>query len=98
MLRYGRAPGTRPGSSKQLWFTSMSIILELRNRQSHAGVPLVHPDSEHVVLANVFGMVRNLPPDSPGHKHQRNSREKAGLKAEGEIRPRKVLGTVGTAP
>jgi hypothetical protein len=33
----------------------MSIILELRNRKSHAGTPLVHPASEHVVLANVLG-------------------------------------------
>jgi hypothetical protein len=42
----------------------MSIILELRDRQSHSGVPLVHPDSEHVVLGNVFGVVKNLPPDA----------------------------------
>src|ERR1700751_3539909 len=42
----------------------MSIILELRNRQTHAGVKLVHPESEHVVLANVFGVVKNLPPDA----------------------------------
>src|SRR5947209_14483946 len=42
----------------------MSIILELRNRRTHAGVTLVHPDSEHVVLANVFGVVKNLPADT----------------------------------
>lgn len=42
----------------------MSIILELRNRQTHAGVPLVHPDSEHVVLANMFGVVKNFPADA----------------------------------
>lgn len=42
----------------------MAIIIELRNRQTHAGRPLVHPDSEHVVLANVFGVVKNLPPDA----------------------------------
>jgi len=42
----------------------MSIILELRDRKSHAGIPLVHPASEHVVLANVFGVVKNLPPDT----------------------------------
>lgn len=38
----------------------MSIILELRNRFSHAGVPLVHPTSEDVVLASVFGVIKNL--------------------------------------
>ena len=38
----------------------MSLILELRGRTSHAGIPLVHPTSEHVVLANVFGVVKNL--------------------------------------
>jgi hypothetical protein len=42
----------------------MAIILELRERKTHAGVPLVHPDSEHVVLANVFGVIKNLPPDA----------------------------------
>lgn len=42
----------------------MAVIIELRDRQTHAGVPLVHPDSEHVVLANVFGIVKNLPPDT----------------------------------
>ncbi len=44
------------------WF--MCIVLELRDRQSHSGVPLVHPDSEHVVLGNVFGVIKNLPPDA----------------------------------
>ena len=39
----------------------MSLILELRNRKSHAGVQLIHPTSEHVVLAEVFGVVKNLP-------------------------------------
>ena len=39
----------------------MSLILELRNRKSHAGTPLIHPTSEHVVLAEVFGVVKNLP-------------------------------------
>jgi hypothetical protein len=42
----------------------VSIILELRDRQTHAGAPLVHPDSEHVVLANVFGVIKNLPSDA----------------------------------
>jgi hypothetical protein len=42
----------------------MSIILELRDRQSHSGVPLVHPDSEHVVLGDIFGVVKNFPPDA----------------------------------
>ena len=41
----------------------MSLILELRGRRSHAGTPLVHPTSEHVVLATVMGVVKNLPPD-----------------------------------
>jgi len=40
----------------------MAIILDLRNRLSHAGIPLVHPTSEHVVLANVFGILKNLSP------------------------------------
>ena len=39
----------------------VSLILELRNRKSHAGVQLIHPTSEHVVLAEVFGVVKNLP-------------------------------------
>ena len=39
----------------------MSLILELRNRRSHAGTPLIHPTSEHVVLATVFGVIKNLP-------------------------------------
>jgi hypothetical protein len=38
----------------------MCLILELRNRTSHAGIPLIHPNSENVVLANVFGTVKNL--------------------------------------
>ena len=38
----------------------MSLILELRNRKSHAGIALVHPTSEHVVLADVFGVVKNI--------------------------------------
>lgn len=42
----------------------MSIILELRDRQTHAGTPLVHPDSEHVALANVCGVLKNLPSDA----------------------------------
>ncbi|HEY5473013.1 MAG TPA: hypothetical protein VIK32_07460 [Candidatus Limnocylindrales bacterium] len=42
----------------------MSLILELRNRKTHAGTPLIHPTSEHVVLAEVFGIVKNLPFDA----------------------------------
>jgi hypothetical protein len=38
----------------------MPILLDLRKRLSHAGIPLVHPTSEHVVLANVFGTVKNF--------------------------------------
>jgi hypothetical protein len=38
----------------------MSIVLDLRGRTSHAGVPLVHPTSENVVLGNVFGIIKNL--------------------------------------
>ena len=41
----------------------MSLILELRGRRSHAGTHLVHPTSEHVVLATVLGVVKNLPVD-----------------------------------
>jgi hypothetical protein len=42
----------------------MSIILELRGRRSPTGVPLIHPTSEHVVLANVFGVLKNFPPET----------------------------------
>lgn len=42
----------------------MSIILELRDRQTHVGTPLVHPDSEHAALANVCGVLKNLPSDA----------------------------------
>jgi hypothetical protein len=38
------------------------MVLELRGRRSHAGVPLIHLRSESVVLANVFGTLRHLPP------------------------------------
>src|SRR6266581_3015769 len=38
----------------------MSIILELRGRYTHAGITLLHGDSEDVVLANVFGIIKNL--------------------------------------
>jgi hypothetical protein len=38
----------------------MSHILTLRNKESHAGTRLVHEASEDVVLANVFGIVKNL--------------------------------------
>jgi hypothetical protein len=39
---------------------SMSHILTLRGKTSHAGTPLVHEGSEDVVLATVFGIVKNL--------------------------------------
>lgn len=39
----------------------MSIILELRDHCRHAGILLVHPASEDVLLSNVFGVVKNLP-------------------------------------
>jgi hypothetical protein len=42
----------------------MPIVLDLRERLSHTGIPLVHPTSEHVVLANVFGTVKNFASDS----------------------------------
>ena len=42
----------------------MSYILDLRRRESHAGVPLIHPTSEHVVLANIFGTIKNLSADA----------------------------------
>lgn len=38
----------------------MSIILELRGHYTHAGITLLHGDSEDVVLANVFGIIKNL--------------------------------------
>ncbi len=42
----------------------MPLVLDLRERLSHAGVPLVHPTSEHVVLANVFGTLKNFSADA----------------------------------
>jgi hypothetical protein len=42
----------------------VAIILDLRHRVSHAGIPLMHPTSEHVVLANVFGVLKNLSPNA----------------------------------
>jgi len=39
----------------------MSLVLELRDRTSHAGTTLIHTTSEHVVLGAVFGVVKNLP-------------------------------------
>ena len=39
----------------------MSIILELREHLSHAGIPSVHPASEDVLLSSVFGVMKNLP-------------------------------------
>jgi hypothetical protein len=38
----------------------MSIILELRGHYKHAGITLVHDNSEDVVVGNVFGIVKNL--------------------------------------
>ena len=42
----------------------MSTILQLRRRNRHAGIQLVHETSEDVVLGEVFGILRNLQPDS----------------------------------
>jgi hypothetical protein len=42
----------------------MSILLDLRGRLFHTGIPLVHPTSEHVVLANVFGTIKNFSADA----------------------------------
>lgn len=42
----------------------MSLLLDIRGRTTHAGTPLVHPTSENVVLANVFGCVKNFSPDA----------------------------------
>jgi hypothetical protein len=39
----------------------MSIVLELRGRYKHAGITLLHENSEDVVVANVFGIIKNLP-------------------------------------
>ena len=38
----------------------MSIIAELRDRTSHAGQLLIHTGSEHVLVSNVFGVLKNL--------------------------------------
>lgn len=40
----------------------MPFVLELRNRTTHAGVVLVHKTAEDVVVATVFGILKNLPP------------------------------------
>ena len=42
----------------------MAIILTLCDRETHVGITLVHHTSEHVVLGNVFGIVKNLPYDA----------------------------------
>jgi hypothetical protein len=47
----------------------MALILDLRERLSHAGVPLVNPTSEHVVLANVFGVLKNFSADAAINPH-----------------------------
>jgi len=39
----------------------MSIIAELRDRTSHSGITLIHTGSEHVLVSNVFGVLKNLP-------------------------------------
>ena len=39
----------------------MSIIAELRDRTSHSGQTLIHTGSEHVLVSNVFGVLKNLP-------------------------------------
>lgn len=39
----------------------MSIIAELRDRTSHSGITLIHTESEHVLISNVFGIIKNLP-------------------------------------
>jgi len=39
----------------------MSIIAELRDRTSHSGITLIHTGSEHVLISNVFGILKNLP-------------------------------------
>ena len=38
----------------------MSIILELRGHYKHAGLTLVHENSEDVVVGNVFGTLKNF--------------------------------------
>lgn len=39
----------------------MSIVAELRDRTSHSGITLIHTGSEHVLVSNVFGIIKNLP-------------------------------------
>jgi hypothetical protein len=41
----------------------MTLLLDLRDKLFHA-VPLVHQTSEHVVLANVFGILKNFAADA----------------------------------
>jgi hypothetical protein len=38
----------------------MSIILELLGHYKHAGMTLIHDNSEDVVVGNVFGVLKNL--------------------------------------
>ena len=38
----------------------MSIICELRGKTSHAGITLVHEESEDVLVGTVFGIIKNL--------------------------------------
>ena len=52
------------GTSQSLEVLALSYILDLRSRKTHAGVPLIHQTSEHVVLANIFGTIKNLSPDT----------------------------------
>ena len=40
----------------------MSIICELRGKTSHAEITLVHEEAEDVLVGNVFGIIKNLPP------------------------------------
>lgn len=60
----------------------MSILLDLRDRLSHAGIRLVHPTSEHVVLANVFGIVKNFSADAVINPWLETTTHNASIRAE----------------
>jgi hypothetical protein len=78
----------------------MTLILDLRKRLFHAGVPLVHPTSEHVVLANVFGTVKNFSADAVLNPWLRAATRKDSIFSDGwnssfwEKQPRPI-GPVG---
>ena len=78
----------------------MALVLDLRKRLFHAGVPLVHPTSEHVVLANLFGNVKNFAADAALNPWlraatRRDSIGSDGWKASFWEKQQKPIGPVG---